>query len=594
MNKKKLLLTGLLIGMSQAYGMQVGGENSYLEKIALEERKSQIKKTYKSELGNQFDGEDVFKPDQRKEGHVEIEKQREKLEQEFFKLGKDVDILRLNERRVRESIFNLEQFKRFLEKKELAKSQEEDLVNKEDLIMREALLEYAFKSSRFNSIQEELLLKGEENKEFEKALIQEKDQRKKLEEKIKGLSGLQTPLDEAENHYKSVLTSLKSLHEEDPRFDENREALKRYLCDKLEYDENDDNVKKVLQKNLDVYIENKITIEERIQLFNRLDFNATQIRTNLIFTDFAERLTKLLVSKQFAPVPAPNVNQVFQNSNAILEWQKNTKRLIDFIIVDWELIINKGIKFSASKDLGLLLGMDEEKQGQIMTLIYSLKSLTLEEFSACIDSSEKRKELFDLLGEVAGYLDWLKTEFQRREKAINNQLYSKNENSKFTKDYNKKASIKAMHDYLDRVVVASRRYTKAIDFIFQKIGRLTPEECINGGNFYIEAVRPVREIGGLLSVIGLLNMGLSLRGHTLNGMKQSVLELKTYFKNKQLKSAAKYVGASLNKKHLLGLILPVGIGVAYYGHSKTDTLREKRNRFKNVIIELERPYQKAP
>lgn len=591
MNKKKLLLTGLLIGMSQAYGMQVGGENSYLEKIALEERKSQIKKTYKSELGNQFDGEDVFKPDQRKEGHVEIEKQREKLEQEFFKLGKDVDILRLNERRVRESIFNLEQFKRFLEN---AKSQEEDLVNKEDLIMREALLEYAFKSSRFNSIQEELLLKGEENKEFEKALIQEKDQRKKLEEKIKGLSGLQTPLDEAENHYKSVLTSLKLLHEEDPRFDENREALKRYLCDKLEYDENDDNVKKVLQKNLDVYIENKITIEERIELFNALDHEAAQIRTNLVFTDFARRLTTLLVSKQFAPVAVPSFHEISSDPNATLKWQENTKKLIDFIIADWQSIKNKEINFKNSDNLHLLLGMGNEQFGEIETLIYPLKNMALAEFSARIDSPEKRAELLTLLEEVAGYLDWLKTEFQRREKAINNQLYSKNENSKFTKDYNKKASIKAMHDYLDRVVVASRRYTKAIDFIFQKIGRLTPEECINGGNFYIEAVRPVREIGGLLSVIGLLNMGLSLRGHTLNGMKQSVLELKTYFKNKQLKSAAKYVGASLNKKHLLGLILPVGIGVAFYGHSKTDTLREKRNRFKNVIIELERPYQKAP
>ncbi len=128
MNKKKLLLMSLLIGLPQAYGSDKG-KNSSVEKLGLEERKSQIleedkrqiKKTHKSELGNEFDREDndVFQYDQRKEGHVEIEIQREELEKEFLKLGKEVDILRHEENEIRENIVNLEKFKTFLEKKNL-------------------------------------------------------------------------------------------------------------------------------------------------------------------------------------------------------------------------------------------------------------------------------------------------------------------------------------------------------------------------------------------------------------------------------------------------------------------------------------------
>jgi hypothetical protein len=421
-------------------------------------------------------------------------------------------------------------------------------------------------------------------------VLRKEENEEQLKEKIKALSGLQAPLAKAEAHYDSVLKCLALLHEENQNFDQNCEILKNYLLE-LGYSEGNSDLQKVLQKNTGVNQQDKISLEARTQLFNTLDFNATQIRTNLIFTDFAERLTKLLVSKQFAPVEAPNVNQVFQNPNATLEWQENTRKLIDFIIADWELIKDGEINFGCD-DLNLLLGMSEALVGQIDRLIFPLKKMTLDDFSARIDSGEKRTELLTLLEQVAGYLDWLKTEFAAREKVVNDTLYNKNENIMFTEYYNKKASIKTMHDDLDRIAVASRRYTKAIDFIFQKIGRLTPEQRIGGANSYIEAVKPVREIGGLLSVIGILNMGLSLRGHTLDGMKQSVLELKTYFKNKELKSAAKYVGASFNKKHLFGLLLPVGIGVAYYGNYKTDTLRQKRDRFKNVITELEKPYQK--
>jgi hypothetical protein len=418
-----------------------------------------------------------------------------------------------------------------------------------------------------------------------------KDQREKLEEKIKELSGLQTPLAQAEAHYHFVLESLKSLDEEDGAFKENYIKLKNYLFE-LGYKNEDSYFKKVLQKNTEGVEENRITLDARIQLFNTLDHEAAQIRTNLVFTDFARRLTALLQSKQFAPVAVPSFHEISSDPNATLKWQENTKKLIDFIIADWQSIKNKEINFKNSDNLHLLLGMGDQKLGQIETLIYPLKNIALAEFSARIDSPEKRAELLELLETVAGYLDWLKTEFQTREKAVNNQMYGRDENSKFTEGYNKKASIKTMHDYLDGVLASSKKYTKAIDFIFQKIGRLTSQQCIDGTNSYIEEVKPVREIGGLLSVIGLLNMGLSLRGHTLNGMKQSGLELGVYLKNKELKSAAKYIGASLNKKHLFGLILPVGIGVAFYGHYKTDTLREKRDSFKAVITELENPYQR--
>ena len=422
--------------------------------------------------------------------------------------------------------------------------------------------------------------------------IEAVENHKKLEKKIKDLSGLQTPLAQAENHYKFVVESLKSLDEEDGAFGQNFEVIREYLFN-LGNLATDSILKKVLQKNSIVQDEeNRITLDARIQLFNTLDHEAAQIRTNLVFTDFARRLTALLQSKQFAPVAVPSFHEISSDPNATLKWQENTKKLIDFIIADWQLIKNKEINFKNSDNLHLLLGMGDQKLGQIETLIYPLKNIALAEFSALIDLPEKRAELLTLLEEVAGYLDWLKKEFGNREREVNHHFYGKDENSKFTEGYNKKASIKTMHDYLDNILVSSKKYTKAIDFIFQKIGRLTSQQCIDGTDSYIEEVKPIREVGELLSVIGLLNIGLSLRGHTLNGMKQSGLELGVYLKNKELKSAAKYVGASFHKKHLFGLILPVGIGVAFYGHYKTDTLRQKRDRLRNVITELEKPYQR--
>ncbi len=444
----------------------------------------------------------------------------------------------------------------------------------------------------------ELDEKLKENKQEDEQLKNQLNEKNKkiieINKPVQNLSGLQTPLAIAENQYNSVLRSLTVLdrEENEEEFQTNYEILKEYLV-KLGYGEDNKDLKKVLQKNSNFNELEKIILERRIQLFNTLDFNATRIRTDLVFADFAQKLTALLEGKHFAPVNAPNFNEIFSDPNAIFKLQENTKQLIDFIIVDWESIKNKKINLNNSNDLKVLLGKNEEGLALIETLIFPLKNISLAEFSTRIDLPEKRAELLTLLGQLADYLDWLKTEFVTREKAVNKELYLKDQNLQFAENYNKKVSIKTMHDYLDRIAVASRRYTKAIDFIFQKIGRLTPEECINGGNFYIEAVRPVREIGGLLSVIGFLNMGLSLgRGILNGGMKQSALELQTYFKNKQLKLAAKYVGASFNKKHLFGLLLPVGIGVAYYGHSKTDTLRQKRDRFKSVITELEKPYQK--
>ncbi len=423
--------------------------------------------------------------------------------------------------------------------------------------------------------------------EREKALI------KQLEKRIEDLSCLKTPLAQAEAHYNFVLKSLKSLHEEDENFDLNQKTLKDYLLS-LGYKESDQDLKKVLQRNSAVDDQDKITPDARTKFFNSLDDEATEIRTGLVFADFARRLTTLLRSKQFAPVAVPSFHEISSDPNATFKWQEKTKKLIDFIIADWQSIKNKEINFKNSDNLNLLLGMENQQLGEIETLIYPLKNMALAEFSARIDSREKRAELLSLLEGVAGYLDWLKTEFQTREAAVNNYLYGKNENSKFTQDYNKEVSIKTMHDYLNTVLVSSKKYTKTIDFILQKFGRLTAQECIDGKNSYIEQVKPIREVGELLSVIGLLNMGLSLRGHTLNGMKQSGLELGVYLKNKELKSAAKYVGASFHKKHLFGLILPVAIGVTYYGHYKTDTLRQKRDRLKNVITELEKPYQRQP
>lgn len=395
-----------------------------------------------------------------------------------------------------------------------------------------------------------------------------------------------------EYRYNLYSKSLKVLNEEsEGQFDNNKNIVKDYLV-KLGYDENGENVKKVLQKNSDADLEHKITLKARIKLFEALDHEATEIRTGLVFRDFAKKLTTLLQSKQFAPVAVPSFHEISSDPNATFKWQENTKKLIDFIIADWQSIKNKEINFKDSDNLNLLLGMNNQELGKIETLIYPLKNMALAEFSARIDSHEKREELLKLLEGVAGYLDWLKTEFGNREREVNNHFYGGNENIRFTEGYNKKASIKTMHDYLDGVLASSKKYTKAIDFIFQKIGRLTSQQCIDGTDSYIEEVKPVREIGGLLSVIGLLNIGLSLRGHTLNGMKQSGLELGVYLKNKELKLAAKYVGASFHKKHPFGLLLPAGIAVAVYGHYKTDTLREKRDSFKAVITELEKPYQR--
>lgn len=593
MNKKKLLLIVFFIGLPQVYGSDEPKDLSHRNPVRKEEIERPIEKSYMSDRNVSSDyHNDLFsQADQKKEGCLAIEQQRKVLEKEFFELGKNVDTLRLEETKVRESILNLEKFKIFLEKKENDKLTEEDLISKEGLVLREALFEYAFKASRFNKIQEEFLLKNKELMELQKDLIEKEENEEQLKEKIKALSGLQAPLAKAEAHYDSVLKCLALLDEENQNFDQNCEILKNYLLE-LGYSEENSDLQKVLQKNTGVNQQDKISLKGRIQLFNTLDSNETQIRTSLVFADFAQKLTKLLALKQFASVEAPNFHDISSDLGAVLKWEENTKKLIDFIIADWQLIKDKKINFNGSNDLNLLLGMGNEALGKIEVLIYPLKNMPLAEFSVCIDSFEKRNLLLNLLQDIAGYLDWLKTEFGKREKAVNNQLYGRDENIRFTKDYNKKASIKTMHDYLYKILVSSKKYTKAIDFIFQKIGRLTSQQCLNGANSYIEEVKPIREIGELLSVIGLLNMGLSLRGHTLNGMKQSILELKTYFKNKELKSAAKYVGASFNKKHLFGFILPVGIGVACYGHYKTDTLRQKRDRFKNVITELEKPYQK--
>ena len=574
-NEKKLLLIGLLIGLPQAYGSDQPGMDGM----------SQLEPT---EEANQREKEKAAVAIMEEKRPI-VEEEQIAREEESLAVVRN---LQSKERELRKSIIELEILKEFLKKKQAGLLTEEYyLEEKKDFPDYTKIIFHSVLAvSRLRGIEQQLvaekkkksaLMNASKEKEREINLLNKQGSRlegekEQLKKKIKDLSGFQTPLVQAENQYKFVKASLTSLDSEDEDFDENRQALKEYLLN-LGYLEADTFVVRVLKKNSEEAEGNKrITLEERIKLFEELDQEATKIRTSLSFHNFAKKLTTLLQSKQFAPVAVPTFDEISGDRNVTSQWEESTQKLIDFIIADWEFIRNKIINLNIADDLLVVFGMNAEEFGEIEgSLIYPLKNISLEKFSAYIHSPDKEEKLLRLLAKMVDYFDYLKKQLQEREKEINDLLYSKNENSKFTQDYNKKASIKTMHDYLNTVLVSCQKYVNMIDFIFLKIGRRATA---------IEQVKPIREVGELLSVFGVGVIGLS--------MKKSAVPLSTHLKDKQFKLAVKdIIGASLNK---FGLVLPVGIGVALYGHYKTDTLGGKKAKFEGVIRRLKSPYDPLP